>query len=187
MDEQNIEIDSYVPALVAWIAQDLARGASKTYLRVANVGLETWRCMVHLGIKGSVSGQWICEEMRMDKSSVSKSLKELHQRGLIVFKVSPEDGRARLATLTKKGRAIHDKLRSIALERERALVSDLSVAERKNLLDLLNRLKRKLPEVETATEQYLLRELRLTTPTRQGIAANAGSQSASTPATNPTL
>ena len=67
------------------------------------------------------------------------------------------DGRLRLASLTPKGQALHDEIRELALERERALLAPLSTAEREVLLDLLRRLHDNLPAVEKATHDYLTR------------------------------
>lgn len=153
----KIDIDRYVPALVAWIAQDLVRGSSNTYLRVADVGMESWRCLLCLAVRDSISAQWICEEMKMDKSSVSTALKELHAQELIVLVDSPTDRRSRLASLTRKGRAVYEKLYPIAMERQRTLLSELKPSEVEVLLDLLNRLRSRLPAVEEATERYVER------------------------------
>ena len=65
------------------------------------------------------------------------------------------DGRVRIATLTPQGRALHDQIRDMALERERALLSVLSDSERETLLRLLKRLHENLPAVEKATAHYV--------------------------------
>jgi DNA-binding MarR family transcriptional regulator len=57
-----------------------------------------------------------------------------------------------MATLTKKGRALHDQILGIALERERAFLSPLTASETETLIKLLKRLHENLPEVERATD-----------------------------------
>jgi len=66
-----------------------------------------------------------------------------------------DDGRLRIANLTRKGRALHDQILGIALERERALLSVLRPAEIETLTGLLKRLHENLPAVETATARYV--------------------------------
>ena len=67
------------------------------------------------------------------------------------------DGRVRIATLTPKGRALHDQILEMALERERVLLSVLSESERETLLRLLKRVHENLAAVETATASYIAR------------------------------
>ena len=150
-----VDLENYVPAFLTWIANKLSRGASQYYLSVADVGIETWRCLVLLAIEGSISAQQVSKVIGMDKSSVSRCFKSMQSRGLIVLSLDADDGRLRIATLTAKGRALHDQLLGIALERERALLDVLDDEERATLIRLLTRLHENLPAVETATRRYV--------------------------------
>lgn len=150
-----IDLDRYVPAYFTWIANKLSRGASQHYLNTFNVGIETWRCLVLLAIDGSVSAQYVSKVMGMDKGSISRCLKSMQEEGLIRMELDPSDGRARIAILTPKGRELHDQIRGVALERERAFLSVLQPQEVDTLVGLLRRLHENLPAVETATQRYV--------------------------------
>ncbi len=150
-----VDLDRYAPAFFTWIANKLSRGASQHYLTTFGVGIETWRCLVLLATEGSVSAQHVCRVVGMDKGSVSRCFKGMQSQGLIVLRLDDSDGRLRVATLTRKGRALHDEILGVALERERAFLSVLSPAERESLTHLLQRLHDNLPAVETATVAYL--------------------------------
>ena len=152
-----IDLDRYVPAFLTWIANKLSRGASQHYLNVFDVGIETWRCLVLLAIEGSISAQRVSRIIGMDKASVSRCFKGMQAKGLIVMQLDAGDGRLRIATLTPKGRALHDQIMGVALERERAFLSVLSEAERDTLIGLLHRLHENLPAVDTATAAYVAR------------------------------
>jgi len=151
----GIDLERYVPAYLTWVANKLSRGASQHYLRLFDVGIETWRCMVLLAIDDAITAQKVSRIIGMDKASVSRCFKNMQERGLITLSLEASDGRLRIATLTPKGRALHDEIRGIALERERALLAVLSEAERESLLSLLKRLHENLPEVELATQRYV--------------------------------
>jgi DNA-binding MarR family transcriptional regulator len=151
-----INLDRYVPAYLTWIANKLSRGASKNYLRVFNVGIETWRCLVLLAIHKSMSAQQVSQIVGMDKASVSRCFRSMQANRLIVIGLEATDGRLRVATLTPRGRALHDQIRDLALERERALLSVLSESEIDTLLRLLKRLHENLPAVEQATSRYVV-------------------------------
>lgn len=150
-----INLDNYAPAYLTWIANKLSSGASQAYLAAFDVGIESWRVLVLLAIEGSVSAQQACGVIGMDKASMSRCFKSMQARGFIEIALDPQDGRARIATLTPPGRAVHDQIRDIAMERERVFMSVLTAAERKQLLDLLRRLHENLPAVETATREHL--------------------------------
>jgi DNA-binding MarR family transcriptional regulator len=150
-----VDLERYVPAFLTWIANKLSRGASQHYLSVFDVGIETWRCLVLLAIEGSISAQNVSRIIGMDKGSVSRCFKSMQARGLITLRLDADDGRLRIATLTKKGRALHDQIMGIALERERAFLAVLSDAERETLIGLLKRLHENLPAVEVATSNYV--------------------------------
>ncbi len=151
----NVDLERYVPAFLTWIANKLSRGASQNYLAVFDVGIETWRCLVLLAIHGSISAQQVSRIIGMDKASVSRCFKSMQAKGLITLRLDADDGRLRIATLTKKGRALHDQILGIALERERAFLSVLTPEETETLIGLLKRLHENLPAVETATARYV--------------------------------
>lgn len=151
----NVDLERYVPAFLTWIANKLSRGASQNYLAVFDVGIETWRCLVLLAIHGSISAQQVSRVIGMDKASVSRCFKSMQAKGLIAMSLDADDGRLRIATLTKKGRALHDQILGVALERERAFLSVLTPAETETLIGLLKRLHENLPAVETATARYV--------------------------------
>lgn len=150
-----VDLERYVPAFLTWIANKLSRGASQQYLDTFEVGIETWRCLVLLAIEGSISAQQVSKVIGMDKGSVSRCFKSMQERGLITLGLDAKDGRLRIATLTAKGRELHDQIIGIALERERAFLSVLTDSERETLIGLLKRLHENLPEVEKATARYV--------------------------------
>ena len=151
----GIDLEHYVPAYLTWVANKLSRGASQHYLRLFDVGIETWRCMVLLAIDDSITAQKVSRIIGMDKASVSRCFKQMQSRGLITLSLEASDGRLRIAKLTTKGRSLHDQIRGIALERERVLLSVLCESEREALLSLLKRIHENLPEVELATQRYV--------------------------------
>ncbi len=170
-----VDLERYVPAYVTWIANKLSRGASQHYLGVFDVGIETWRVLVLLAIEGSISAQQVSRIIGMDKASVSRSFKSMQAKGLISIGLDHDDGRLRIATLTRKGRALHDDIIGIALERERALLSVLTERERDTLVGLLKRLHENLPAVEVATERYVEQHFpAVRRRRRSGLASDGG-------------
>ncbi|WP_056177775.1 MarR family winged helix-turn-helix transcriptional regulator [Pseudorhodoferax sp. Leaf267] len=151
----TIDLEQYAPAYLTWIANKLSGGASNAYLRAFDVGIETWRILVLLAIEDELTAQAVSKTIGMDKASVSRALKNMQADGLVTFGLDNNDGRLRLATITEKGRALHNQILELARERERVFLSVLAKHERESLLDLLRRLHDNLPSVEKATAEFL--------------------------------
>jgi DNA-binding MarR family transcriptional regulator len=152
---KQVDLQRYVPAFLTWIANKLSRGASQHYLRVHGIGIETWRLLVLLAVEGSLNAQHASKVIGMDKASVSRCFKSMHVDGLISMSLDKKDGRLRIATLTQRGRKIHNDILGIALERERSLLSVLDQKEKDILIELLTKLHDNLPQVELATSHYV--------------------------------
>lgn len=150
-----IDLDVYTPAYFTFIANKLARGASQHYLDVYGVGIETWRVMVMLAIETQVTAQRVVQVIGMDKGSVSRTFKTMHEQGLIEFSSDARDGRLRHATFTPKGRELHDRIIRFALMREHVFLSVLEPEEVPVLVDMLRRLHANLPAVEKASDAFM--------------------------------
>lgn len=150
-----VDLRNYAPAYLSWIANKLSRGASHAYLAAFDVGIETWRVLVLLAIEPALSAQRVSKVIGMDKGQVSRTFKSMHAKGLIRIGLDADDGRLRMASITPAGRALHDRILELALERERALLSPLSEAERELLLELLRKVHESLPLAEEATQRFL--------------------------------
>jgi DNA-binding MarR family transcriptional regulator len=154
-ERRVVDLQRYVPAYLSWIANKLSNGASQAYLSAFSVGIETWRLLVLLAIEDSLSAQRISKVIGMDKASVSRAFKSMQARGLIAIGLDARDGRLRMATITKKGRQLHDQILALALERERAFLSVLDKDETETLIALLRRLHENLPTVEETTAKWM--------------------------------
>lgn len=151
----TVDLDHYVPGYLTWVSNKLSRGASQAYLRVFGVGIEMWRLMVLLAIKGELAANEASRIIGMDKGSVSRCFKSMQAKGYIDMRLDAKDGRLRVASFTDEGRAVHDQIIGLALERERAFLSVLAPDEGRQFLNLLVRLHENLPAVEAATDAYV--------------------------------
>ena len=117
-----IDLDRYVPAYLTWIANKLSRGASQYYLlepirrRHRDLALlgAARDSQVRLGAAGFAdrrNGQGLGQSLLQEHAGQGAHHDEPRCRGRPL----------RIATLTAKGRALHDQILGVALERERAL------------------------------------------------------------------
>jgi DNA-binding MarR family transcriptional regulator len=146
-DGEVIDLERYVPALITFIANKLSRSATVLYQKRFGVNVTEWRILVLLAIEPGIPASRICHVIGFDKGPVSRTLSIMQGRGLVAVKTDPKDGRTHSISLTPKGRAIHDDIMVVALERERRLLGCLQKEEREVLINLLARVHGNLAAV----------------------------------------
>jgi DNA-binding MarR family transcriptional regulator len=142
-----LDLERYVPALITFVANKLSRSATALYQKRFHVNVTEWRILVLLAIEPGIPAARICHVIGFDKGPVSRTLSIMRERGLVAIKADPKDGRTHSISLTPKGRAIHDQIIGIALERERRLLACLQHEEREVLIKLLVRVHGNLAAV----------------------------------------
>lgn len=136
-----IDLNSYVGTRIAILANRLSRAASRFYREHYGIGVVDWRIMMFVGHEKHTSANRICTETDLDKGAVSRSLNMLARMGLVSLKEDGADSRRRSVTLTAKGRALHDRIVPVALERQRDLLSALSPDEVEALMAMIDRMQ----------------------------------------------
>jgi DNA-binding MarR family transcriptional regulator len=81
---------------------------------------------------------------QMDKSTVSRAVKSLLSRELIVAKANPTDKRASLLSLSAGGIALHEQIVPLANEWQARLVSGLDSQALQQFMDTLSTLSEQL-------------------------------------------
>jgi DNA-binding MarR family transcriptional regulator len=152
-----LDLERYAPALLTFLANKLTHTASLRYRREFGVGIIDWRIIALLAIEPCIPATRICRVIGLDKGPVSRSLALLEGKGLAVARADGSDGRRRLLSLTRTGRALHDRILPAALERERRLLSCLAPTEVDTLLGLLNRLHSNLDMVTRGEDAHAAR------------------------------
>jgi DNA-binding MarR family transcriptional regulator len=142
-----LDLDSYIPAYLSFLAGKLSSGASAVYRPRFGIGITDWRMMALLAAEPWVVASHICNSTGLDKAAASRSVRSLQDLGLIDIAPDRQDQRKQLIALTSKGVALHDRIVELAVAREQALLEGLSEAERKTLLRLLVHLQRRMRAV----------------------------------------
>jgi DNA-binding MarR family transcriptional regulator len=150
-----LDLDSHVATKVAIFANRLSRSASRFYRERYGIGVVEWRLMMFIGHASETRANRICRETDLDKGAVSRSLGVLQRMGIVSIKEDGADSRRNNVALTSKGRALHDRLVPIALERQRALLADLTPDEVRAFTGMIDRLQAKVADGAPAAEERL--------------------------------
>lgn len=89
----------------------------------------------------------ICRELDMDKSTVAKMLMRLEKDGLVTKAVNPNDVRSFLVKLTGKAATLVPAAREIHKDWLDAVTDNLSDLEKRNFLELMERVARTANEI----------------------------------------
>lgn len=106
----------------------------------ANVTPVQYGLLTALSVRGEQDQSTLADEVGIDRTNVAEVLSRLEARKLVRRKENPSDRRARLASLTPKGRALVSGLFSTMQRSQDRLLSSLTQKERERFLATLVRL-----------------------------------------------
>ncbi|KRC84518.1 HTH-type transcriptional regulator MhqR [compost metagenome] len=147
------ELFSYRLNRLAYVSSRIAAGLNESRY---GVGPREWRFIALLGATPDMSLNAVAREANIDKSQASRTVSELIERGLICRSADSQDGRGVSLALTQAGRALYEDMFPAAVQRNDAMLSVLSDAEREQMermldkltehaLDMLNEFKAEVP------------------------------------------
>ena len=96
---------------------------------------------------GPMSQVEICRALEMDKSTVAKMLMRLEKDGLVTKAVNPDDVRSFLVTLTDRAAALVPQAREIHRNWLDEVTGKLTDLEKRNFLELMERVARTANEI----------------------------------------
>ena len=96
-------------------------------------------CLTVIADEGPLTQQRLGERLGVDRTTIVAVVDALEQHGFVERQRNPEDRRAYALQVTPKGEAWQRKMTEVILETEREFLASLSPAERKQLVELLQR------------------------------------------------
>lgn len=142
-DGSNLRVDQFVTARVGRVSKALSRSTARLYLAKFDVTVPEWRVIANVALRGSCSARELIEDVAMDKSLVSRSIRQLVGKGLLTARPSDVDRRTSLLRLTAKGVRTYQDLLPKAQRRQATLLEDLDEEERRVLWIALGKLESK--------------------------------------------
>jgi DNA-binding MarR family transcriptional regulator len=142
MTENRISGDR-APSTLAFLLSQVGIHASRQFAeRIATVELNPplFRVLNLVDAAEGRSQQAIGQAIEVPASRMVALVDELEQKGLVERRPDPEDRRVRALYLTGKGRKTLTRGREIARRHEEELTQGLAAADRKRLLDLLQKM-----------------------------------------------
>ncbi len=135
-----LDMQAFIPAALTLLAQRIATTASAAYRPRFGVGVTDWRVLALLAAEPWIVPVRIAESTGLDKAAVSRTLRNLAQRGLVEMRAGEPNQRRVPIALTPEGLKVHDQVVEIAVARQERLLQGFSSQERKLLSRLILRM-----------------------------------------------
>lgn len=138
----------FLPYLMSVTSNGVSSAIANRYEAASGLKIPEWRIMAVLGDAGALTQRDMVGATLMDKVAVNRACRVLEERGLAARRPNTRDGRSHLLELTAQGREMHLRVMAIALETESRIFSVLSQDERQMLKRLLDRLRKRVGELD---------------------------------------
>ncbi|GGB37159.1 hypothetical protein GCM10011316_06570 [Roseibium aquae] len=144
--DQLFNLQSFFPYLVRVFYSDVTSALASIYTQDHGLTPSEWRTMAILGEHGRMPATEIVERSSMDKVSVSRSVKKMHDRGLLEKADHAQDGRSSLLFLSAAGRAAYRDIVPKVLAVEQKMLTGISEEEFRMFLSVMRKVRDNLKD-----------------------------------------
>ena len=137
-------MDEAVPPVghrVNELANMIVRSANRDYPAAAGVKVvEAW-VLRQVGENQAISAREVAAAISVDEGQVSRAIKSLLDKGLIIRSQDPQYSRRKLIELTKSGRRTFKLVQDIYRSRAEGLVDGISRKEQSQFFDIVEKIR----------------------------------------------
>jgi DNA-binding MarR family transcriptional regulator len=151
--DPRLDLFKFVPFRLNRLAAEVSAALSSEYQERYGLDVPEWRVLATLGFRNQArSAQYIAHCTRTHKSTISRAVTALMMRQLVERVENKDDRREFALRMTRKGKALYEKLIPRLLRKEREIMSCLSASEREDFARLLGKIESSLDLVRTSAE-----------------------------------
>ncbi len=149
----RLDLFRFVPFRLNRLAAEVSAALSSEYQARYGLDIPEWRVLATLGFRNQAcSAQYIAHCTRTHKSTISRAVTSLMARQLVERVENKDDRREFALRMTRKGKALCEKLIPRLLRKEEEIMSCLSAGEQKDFARLLGKIESSLGLVQTSEE-----------------------------------
>ncbi|MGO8908460.1 MAG: MarR family winged helix-turn-helix transcriptional regulator [Bradyrhizobium sp.] len=149
----RLDLFKFVPFRLNRLAAEVSSALSSEYQARYGLDIPEWRVLATLGFRNAAcSAQYIAHCTRTHKSTISRAVTALMTRQLVERVENKDDRREFALRMTRKGRALYEKLIPGLLRKELEIMSCLTASERKDFARMLGKIEGSLDLVQTSEE-----------------------------------
>lgn len=140
----KIDLEHFLPYQLNQMASLVSTDFAHVYQQKYDLTIPQWRVLANLAQYGKSNAKDLCTQANMDKSTVSRAIKSLLQRGYIQAELNQQDKRVTQVMLNEQGNALYKLIAHDAQNWEAQLAKKFTKQQQTQLLNLLKELKRAL-------------------------------------------
>lgn len=140
----KIDLEHFLPYQLNQMASLVSTDFAHVYQQKYDLTIPQWRVLANLAQYGKSNAKDLCTQANMDKSTVSRAIKSLLQRGYIQAELNQQDKRVTQVMLNEQGNALYKLIAHDAQNWEAQLTKKFTKQQQTQLLNLLKELKRAL-------------------------------------------
>jgi DNA-binding MarR family transcriptional regulator len=149
----KLDLLGFMPFRLSRLAAEVSMALASEYAERYGLDVPAWRVMATLGFRETpCSAQFISQCTRTHKSTISRAVTSLLERGAIERVENEDDRREFSLRLTRKGRKLYEELFPRLLRKEQDILACLSPREQKDFAMLLGKIERSLDLVQAPHE-----------------------------------
>lgn len=142
-----LQLANFLPYKINTLAKRISTNLSTVYEDDFSISLPEWRVVATLGSEHKITASEICALTFMDKVQVSRAIKNLRTKALILEEIDERDNRAKYVSLSASGEELYKSIVPKALAWEGDLLAVLSDDEREMLTAIVNKITMQLDRV----------------------------------------
>lgn len=140
-------LSSFASFRLAQTQNQITSQGIATLAKYSNLTLTEWRVILLVQSEGETTATDIVRIGQIDKGQVSRAIKSLKAKELLLFDNTGPDQRQTMLKLAPPGEQTYEKLVSIMRRRQQVLTQDLSEEELQLFYSILDRMQRRAKEV----------------------------------------
>ena len=148
----KVDLLRFIPFRLNRLAAEVSRELAGVYSGQFGIDITEWRVLATLGMSEPRSAQFVVRCTRTHKSKISRAVTRLALAGLIEGVPNSDDRRETQLRMTKKGRALYEKLAPVVLNYEQRLLAGLTKDDLHGLIHGLDMLEKALGLVQDPNE-----------------------------------
>lgn len=144
---QSLAVGDFITTMFSHTANGLRRTITVPYADAADLTVSEWRMLSVLAHAGSMPFTELVLQAVADKAQVSRSMRLLEGRGLVLMKADdPSTKRKLTCYITKKGQKLYEEVMPIAQRTQAEMILSLTPQERHTLYVVLRKLMQRCGE-----------------------------------------